>query len=173
MTEAIFVRPAAHGDIEAIVAVLRANQADPSLFQRTAADIQAILTDYHVAESATTILGCAGLHFYPDQSAELHSVAVLPERQGQHVGQALVRACVSQAAAASLNKVWLATLKPEYFARFGFEPFSRWQIPLRFMFPKIKSVFAQPPDRWLPAFFGSYTFMVLPLPGKAKNAAAD
>ena len=168
MTKEIVVRPAAHGDIPAIVAVLRANQADPSLFQRSAADIAAILADYHVAERASVILGCAGLHFYPDRSAELHSVAVLPETQGQSVGHALVQACVQSAAAAQLHKVWLATLKPEYFARFGFVPFSRWQIPLRFMFPKIKSVFAQPPDRWLPAFFGSYSFMVLWLSGEAE-----
>jgi N-acetylglutamate synthase-like GNAT family acetyltransferase len=170
MPEEILVRPAAHGDIEAIVAVLRANQTDPSLFQRSAADIQALLADYYVAERASVILGCAGLHFYPDHSAELHSVAVLPAMQGQHVGYALVQACMNYAASANLRKVWLGTLKPAYFARFGFVPFSRWKIPLRFMIPKIKSVFAQPPDRWLPAFLGSYTFMVLPLVQESSQA---
>jgi N-acetylglutamate synthase-like GNAT family acetyltransferase len=169
MTDAILVRAAVRADIEAILAVLRANQADASLFQRTAADIETQLADYRVAEHAAAIVGCAGLHPYPDHSAEIHSVAVLPKVQGRHVGQALVQACVREAAAVHLQKLWLATLKPDYFARFGFTPFSRWQIPLRFMVPKIKGVFAQPPERWLPAFFGSYTFMVLSLQSVAEE----
>jgi amino-acid N-acetyltransferase len=168
MTDLICVRAAVRDDVEAIVAVLRANQADPSLFQRTAADIEAQLADYRVAEHgsaiAQAIVGCVGLHRYPDHSAEIHSVAVLPAVQGRRVGHALVQACIREAAAAGLHKLWLGTLKPDYFARFGFSPFSRWKIPLRFMYPKFKAVFAQPSERWLPALLGSYTFMVLQLP---------
>lgn len=161
MPEKVIVRAAVPADVEAIVAVLRANLADPSLFQRSAAEITAQLLEYIIAEEHPgAIVGCAALHCYPDQSAELHSVAVLPERQGLHIGEQLVQAGLQQAAECGVAKVWLGTLKPGYFARFGFVPMWRWHIPLSIMLPKIKSVFSQPPARWLPALLGSYTFMV-------------
>ncbi len=161
MPDEIIVRAAVSADVEAIVAVLRANLADPSLFQRSAAEITAQLTEYLIAEERTgAIVGCAALHCYPDQSAELHSVAVLPNRQGLRLGEQLVRAGLQRAAQRGVAKVWLGTMKPGYFARFGFVPMWRWRIPLRIMWPKIKSVFTQPPARWLPALLGRHTFMV-------------
>ena len=161
MPEEVIVRAAIPADVEAIVAVLRANLADPSLFQRTAAEITVQLSEYLIAVERTgAIVGCVALHCYPDQSAELHSVAVLPEKQGLRIGEQLVQAGLHQAAQRGIAKVWLGTLKPAYFARFGFVPMWRWHLPLSIMLPKIKSVFAQPPARWLPALLGSYTFMV-------------
>lgn len=161
MPEEVIVRAAVHTDVEAIVAVLCANRAAPSLFQRSAAEIIAQLPEYLIAEDRTgAIVGCAALHCYQDQSAELHSVAVLPERQGLRVGAQLVQAGVHRAAQCGVAKVWLGTLKPAYFARFGFVPMWRWHLPLSILLPKIKSVFAQPPARWLPALLGSHTFMV-------------
>jgi amino-acid N-acetyltransferase len=161
MPEEVIVRAAVPADVEAIVAVLRANLADPSLFQRSAAEITAQLSEYLIAaERAGAIVGCAALHCYPDQSAELHSVAVLPERQGRRIGELLVQTGLQQAAKSGVAKVWLGTMKPGYFARFGFVPMWRWRIPLSIMLPKIKSVFSQPPARWLPALLGSHTFMV-------------
>ncbi len=161
MADEIIVKAAVPADVNAIVAVLRANLADPSLFQRSAADITAQLPEYFVAVARTSgVVGCAALHCYPDQSAELHSVAVLPDRQGLRIGEQLVRAGLQRATQCGVAKVWLGTMKPGYFARFGFVPLWRWRIPLRIMWPKIKSVFTQPPARWLPALLGSHTFMV-------------
>lgn len=160
MPEEVIVRAATLADVEAIVAVLRANLADPSLFQRSAAEITAQLSEYLIAEEHLgVIVGCAALHCYHDQSAELHSVAVLPERQGLRIGEQLVWAGLQQAVKYGVAKVWLGTMKPGYFARFGFVPMWRGRIPLRIMLPKIKSVFSQPRARWLPALLGSYTFM--------------
>ena len=163
--ENIVIRAASTADIEAILAVLSANLSDPSLFQRTHADIVAALSEYLVATcQPSEIIGCAALHRYYDGSAELHSVAVLPQWQGRHIGQQLVTQAKQQAAENAIPKLWLGTMKPAYFARFGFVPMSRWRIPLRIMVPKIKSVFAQPSTRWLPALLGSHTFMVLAEP---------
>ena len=159
MPDEVTVRAATPDDIEAIVAVFRANLADASLFQRTAADIAALLPDYFVATrdgGSATIVGCAALSHYPDQSAELHSVAVLPQWQGQHIGAHLVRAGLQRA---GQTRVWLGTMKPAYFARFGFVPMSPWRIHPRIMLPKIIGVFTQPPARWLPALLGGFTFM--------------
>lgn len=160
MFDEIIVRAAVPADVEAIVAVLRANLADPSLFQRSAAEITAQLPEYMIAVERTgAIVGCAALHCYPDQSAELHSVAVLPNRQGLRIGERLVHAGLQRAAQCDVAKVWLGTMKPGFFARFGFVPMSRGCIPLSIMWPKIKSIFAQPPAHWLPALLGRHTFM--------------
>jgi hypothetical protein len=56
---------------------------------------------------------------------------------------------------------WLATAKPSYFARFGFQPISRFQLPIRVLWTKLRLIFQQPPARWLPALLGRHTFMRL------------
>ena len=109
MPEEVIVRAAIPTDVEAIVAVLRVNLADPSLFQLSAAEITVQLSEYFIAtECSGAIIGCAALHRYPDRSAELHSVAGLPEKQGQRVGAQLVQAGLHQAVnAASPKSGWL------------------------------------------------------------------
>jgi putative acetyltransferase len=51
----------------------------------------------------------------------LAPVAVLPERQRQGVGSALVEAGLAEARAAGIDIVFLLG-EPEYYGRFGFEP---------------------------------------------------
>lgn len=155
------VRAAAADDAERIHATLRANAADPSLFQQPLRRVRENLREFVVAEDAGHVVGCAQLH-RSREHLEILAVAVAPEAHGRGVGGALMRACVDRATTAGAQVLWLATAKPAYFARFGFVPITKWRLPLRVLLGKLRLIFDQPARRWLPALFGRHTFMRMP-----------
>ncbi|MFF3223065.1 GNAT family N-acetyltransferase [Nocardia suismassiliense] len=158
----VAVRRARQADVEAIRRVLAANAADASLFQQSSGRIRRNLDDFVVALEAGRQVGCAALRHHSRTNAEILAVAVDPDAHGRGVGAMLVRACMTEAESAGATFVWLATEKPDYFARFGFRPMSKWQLPLRIVLHKVRLVFEQPARRWLPALLGRHTFMRLP-----------
>lgn len=161
MADIVTVRAATERDVDDIVTVLRANQADPSLFQRPPANVRMRLPDFLVARnSSDRVVGCAALHGYAGHLAEMLSVAVQPAAQGRGIGRLLVEAGLASAGQAGIARVWLATLKPSYFARFGFRPISRWELPAAVLLVKLTQVFLQSPRRWGPALVGRQTFML-------------
>ena len=161
MADIVTVHAATECDVDDIVAVLRANQADPSLFQRSPANVQVWLPDFLVArDSSDRVVGCAALHRHAAHLSEILSVAVQPAAQGQGTGRLLVEASLARAAEAGIARLWLATLKPSYFARFGFRPISRWELPATVLLLKLTQVFLQSPRRWCPALVGRQTFML-------------
>lgn len=161
MADTVTVHAATECDVDDMVAVLRANQADPSLFQRSPANVRMRLPDFLLArDSSDRVVGCAALHQYAAHLAEILSVAVQPAAQGRGIGRLLVEASLARAGQSGIGRVWLATLKPSYFARFGFRPISRWELPAAVLLVKLTQVFHQSPRRWGPALVGRQTFML-------------
>lgn len=142
--------------------MLIANAADTSLFQQSHSRIRRDLNDFVVAVEAEQQVGCAALHHHTPANAEILAVAVDPTAHGRGVGAILMQACIIDAARAGATFVWLATEKPDYFARYGFRRMSKWQLPPRIVLRKLQLVSEQPVHRWLPALFGRHTFMHLP-----------
>jgi amino-acid N-acetyltransferase len=160
MNGAITITPAEAEDAVAISSVLAANRDDPGLFQESATAVVHTLGDFFVArDEGGKIVGCAGLHRDSPEMAEVYALAVTPQSQGQGVGQQLMQACQQHARAGGFRHLWLATVKPGYFSRYGFEPISRWELPAPVLLRKLLQTFQQPGGRWLPALFGRHTFM--------------
>jgi len=160
-TECI-IAAAAAADASGIVAVLDANRHDPSLYLRSERDVLGHAGEFVVARDAFgRIVGCAALHRDSAGLAEVLSVAVLPTAQGKGVGGRLVEACERRARAQGIPRLWLATLKPGYFARFGYRPIPLWWLPPAVLLGKLALVVRQPPDRWRNALLGREVFMLL------------
>jgi amino-acid N-acetyltransferase len=156
------IAAAAAADASGIVTVLDANRHDPSLYLRSEPDVLGHSGEFIVARDAFgRIVGCAALHRDSAGLAEVLSVAVLPTAQGQGVGGRLVEACEKRARSQGVARLWLATLKPEYFARFGYRRISRWRLPAPVLLAKLALVVRQPPDRWRNALLGREVFMLL------------
>jgi len=127
MNDAITIGRAEPGDAIAISSVLATSLDDSGLFQESADAVAHSLADFFVARNdAGTIVGCPGLHRDSRQLAEVYAVAVKPQYQRQGIGGELMRACQQHAISSGIRDVWLATMKPEYFSRYGFQPVSRW-----------------------------------------------
>ncbi|MCX7804659.1 MAG: N-acetyltransferase [Planctomycetota bacterium] len=87
------------------------------------------IRDFYVAEGGGRILGCAALHVMWEDLAEIRSVAVRREYRHTGIGSRLVRACLREAAALGLPRVFVLTLAPDYFARFGFSVVDKDSLP--------------------------------------------
>ena len=160
MNGAITITPAEAEDAVAISSVLAANRDDPGLFQESATAVVRTLGDFFVARNkAGEIVGCAGLHRDSPEVAEVYALAVTPQCQGQGIGRQLMQACQQHARAGGFRHLWLATVKPGYFSRYGFQPISRWELPASVLLRKLRQTFQQPAARWQPALFGRHTFM--------------
>jgi amino-acid N-acetyltransferase len=156
----IEIAPATIRDAAAISLVLRACRDEPSLFQKPAAAVALSIDEFFVARDGKgEIIGCIGLHLDAPELAEIYAAAALPKHQGQGVGRRLVAACIERATDNRVGVVWLATMKAKYFARYGFQPMSQWELPRPVLRRKLRMVFEQPVGRWPGALFGRYTFM--------------
>ena len=162
MDQGITISPATTGDAAAISAILAANHDDPGLFQKSPEAVVQAIEDFFVARNgAGEMVGCAGLHRESLTLAEVYAVAVIPKCQGQGIGRQLVSRCERRATEDGIRDVWLATIKPEYFSRYGFRTISRWELPAPVLLRKLTQVFEQPSGRWMGALFGRHTFMRL------------
>lgn len=95
------------------------------------AGAEAHLSDFFLAWRDDVLIGTAGLERYGD-TALLRSVAVAPTERGQGLGQALVRQALEQVAALGVRQVVLLTMTAsDFFPRFGFQPISRAEVPLK------------------------------------------
>lgn len=160
MNGAVSVRSARPEDVERIIGLLQSNLSDVSLFQQPLREVRRNVAEFVLAEDYSgRVIGCAQLHSCRRDSVEILAVAVHPDSQGQGVGKALMTRCIDSAMSRDAPLLWLATAKPGYFARYGFEPMSKWKLPLEVLLHKLRLVFQQPVSRWLPALAGRHTFM--------------
>jgi len=94
---------------------------DGGILPRTLADLYGQLRDYFVFRKDTgPILGIAALHICWAGLGEIRSVAVLPSHRGRGIASALVETCLAEARGIGLSEIFLLTLVPEFFQRFGF-----------------------------------------------------
>ena len=99
---------------------------DGGLLPRTLADLYGQLRDYFVCrEDQGSIIGVAALHICWAGLGEIRSVAVVPTHRGRGIASTLVKTCLAEARAIGLSEIFLLTLAPEYFQRFGFKVVSR------------------------------------------------
>jgi amino-acid N-acetyltransferase len=153
------IRKACRSDVAGIAAVVRANLSDPSLFQRSEADLGRSINDFLVAVLGDEVVGCASLHSDRADLAELGTVAVHPSQQGRGVGSRLVAESLAHTDVAGCRRVWLATTKPGYFGRFGFNSVSPWGLPWLVLLSKLPRVFRQPLARWRVVLRGRLAYM--------------
>ena len=90
------------------------------------AGINPMSLDWHrflVAEDNGVTVGIGQIKVHGDGSRELASLAVIPSRQGQGIGGALIRALLENVT----GEIYLTCRKPleTYYARFGFRRIER------------------------------------------------
>ena len=153
------VRRSNIADISTVSCRLRSNVREVSLFQRTEREIGRNIVDLLVAEDKGRAVGCVALHKYKGGIAEIRALSVLGSSRNSGVGRMLIEECVGIAVSEKFDLLWLATAKPLYFEKSGFRPMSRWSLPRHILRKKLTLVFKQPVDRWLPALFGTHSFM--------------
>jgi N-acetylglutamate synthase-like GNAT family acetyltransferase len=120
-TSQVIVRPARGADIRPLAGLIEPFVRERKLLPRTIDELALLLPNYFVADADGKLVGCAALEIYSSKLAELRSLVVVPEYQGQGVGKLLVEACVNRAREERVLEVMAITSSEEFFRSCGFD----------------------------------------------------
>lgn len=125
------IRKAGMRDIPNLLAVINSYAANGIMLPRTEFEMSENIRDFSVAYRDGALLGCGALHFYTPTAAEVRSLAVLPEAKRLGIGRAVVEALEGEARENDLEAIFAFTYVPEFFAKLGFSPVERGELPLK------------------------------------------
>ncbi|HEX8983944.1 MAG TPA: N-acetyltransferase [Bryobacteraceae bacterium] len=125
------VRKASMADIPDLLALINANAAQGIMLPRTEFEMAENIRDFTVIHAGGTLLGCAALHFYTPNAAEIRSLAMDPRHRGAGGGRRLVDALVKEAQAFDVADVFAFTYVPDFFRKLGFVEIERGALPLK------------------------------------------
>jgi amino-acid N-acetyltransferase len=120
-TPSYIVRPARHDDVEALSQFIIPFVEQGRLLPRTQDELQELTENGFVAVANERIVGFAALEIYSPKLAELRSLAVSSQFQGQGIGKALVQACLDLAKTRRIFEVLTITSSEEFFQKCGFD----------------------------------------------------
>ena len=123
------VQPAGVGDAKAIHELVNGFARKGEMLPRTMAEVYENLRDFSVVRQAGELLACGALHIMWEDLAEVRSLAVREDRQGQGLGALLVGAHLQEARDLGLSTVFALTYRPGFFERLGFRQADVMTLP--------------------------------------------
>jgi amino-acid N-acetyltransferase len=124
------IRTASVGDIHKILKLIQPFVDDKTILPRTAADIEASITDWVIVEREGTLVACSALIAYENKMAELACVAVSSEVRKAGTGDAMLGFQLRKAMNLGIEKVFaLSTVTMDWFKERGFVPGEKKDLP--------------------------------------------
>jgi amino-acid N-acetyltransferase len=124
------IRPARVGDVPAIYELIRTFADQKLMIRRSLGELYEAIREFVVAvDDERHIVGCAALHVFWEDLAELKCLAVSERVQGQGVGRMLVEACRDAAQELELETLFTLTYVPEFFERCGYHQIEKAELP--------------------------------------------
>ena len=125
------IRKATVSDVDAIHRLLKQHAERGELLPRALSDLYDDVRDFNVFElkSGNAIAGVCALHVCWEDLAEIRSLAVSEERQGEGIGSALIKVALAEAQGLGIKRVFTLTYKPDFFNKHGFEVVDKATLP--------------------------------------------
>ncbi|SPJ14950.1 putative enzyme [Syntrophobacter sp. SbD2] len=124
------IRKARISDVVEIQKMLRDFAETGSLLARSLSELYTTLRDIVVFEDETgRIAGCCCLHIVWEDLAEIRSLAVREGNQHHGIGGRLVEACVSEAKALGICRLFALTYEVGFFEHMGFRLVDKNMFP--------------------------------------------
>jgi len=121
VSKTVTIRKATRADLPAIEKLITRFVEDGTLLPRTFQELEELLDTFFLAEIEGQMVGCAALDIYNRKLAEIRSLAVSPEAQGNGVGKLLVQACVDLAHERQILEVMAISSSDAFFKACGFD----------------------------------------------------
>jgi amino-acid N-acetyltransferase len=99
------------------------------MLARALSDIYENLRDFVVVRESDRVIGCASLHIYWSDLAEIRAVTVTEDSQKQGMGSRLIKACLREAKKLGIPTIFCLTYKPAFFEKIGFRPIDKLELP--------------------------------------------
>jgi len=99
------------------------------MLARPLSEIYENIRDYYVVRKGKRLIACAALHITWSDLAEVKSLAVAEDSQGQGVGAQLVESCLKEAKELGIATIFCLTYKPGFFEKLGFSQVEKRELP--------------------------------------------
>src|SRR5574340_593063 len=116
-------------DVTAIQRLINSFAEQDQMLPRSLSELYENIRDYFVAEVEGAVAGCCALHVTWSDLAEVKSLAVSEGTRRRGIGDRLVKACLEDAKAIGVPRLFVLTYIPDYFARFGFRKVEKAELP--------------------------------------------
>jgi amino-acid N-acetyltransferase len=99
------------------------------MLPRSLSELYENMRDCFVVRHGEKVVGCAALHVFWSDLAEVRSLAVAEGSQEQGIGVQLIEACLKEAGELGITTVFCLTYKPALFEKFGFAQVDKMELP--------------------------------------------
>lgn len=123
------IRKANVSDTESILKTINRFAEKDLMLPRSLQEIYENIRDYTVYLEGERLVGCAALHVFWKDLAEIKSLAVDESCQGKGIAKELVRECVKEAATLRASKAFVLTYLPDFFLPLGFRIVEKESLP--------------------------------------------
>ena len=124
------IRPARVGDVPAIQELIRTFADRKLMIRRSLGELYESIREFLVeTDDEGRVIGCAALHVFWEDLAELKCLAVSEEAQGRGVGRRLVDACWEAARELEIPSVFTLTYVPDFFEKCGYAKVEKSDLP--------------------------------------------
>ena len=127
------IRKAILEDVPTIHSLLQFYNKRGELLARPLSQLYDHLRDFWVYEDPETrnVVGSCALQFCWEDLAEVRSLAVNPDFNGQGIGSLLTERTIEEARFFKIKKIFTLTYRPTFFAQFGFSEIDKNQLPIK------------------------------------------
>ena len=124
------IRKASINDADFIYKLLLHNSEKKLILPRSYNQIYECIRDFFICEDEKGIkAGCAALHVFWKDIAEVRSLAVEESFQGKGYGRMLVEACIKEALSLNIPRVFVLTYQVDFFQKMGFRKVHKEELP--------------------------------------------
>ncbi len=123
------VRRAALNDVVEIYGLIESFAEKRVMLHRPLSEIYDKLRDFFVYDDGGTVLGTCALQICSQEMGEIRSLTVRDGCTGKGIGRSLVNACLADARAIGLKKVFALTYKTGFFHRLNFRTIDKNVLP--------------------------------------------
>lgn len=123
------VRKATINDVQGIYGIIEQFSKRGVMLHRPASEITESLRDFFVFEEDGCIRGVSALYIWAADLGEIRSLAVKDEHARRGIGSRLVEACLNEARALGIKKVFALTYKTAFFDKLGFRAVEKALLP--------------------------------------------
>ncbi|MCG8350905.1 MAG: N-acetyltransferase [Chloroflexales bacterium] len=126
---AVQFRRARVGDVPRLYELISYYAVRGDMLPKTLDQLYNRVRSFNVAEADGEVIGCAALHITWRDLAEVVSVTVHPDFQGQGVGRRLVLPLFDEARELGIPTLFTLTLQAAFFSRLGFREIPKLRLP--------------------------------------------
>jgi amino-acid N-acetyltransferase len=124
------IRPARVGDVPAIQELIRTFADRKLMIRRSLGELYEAIREFVVAtDEQGQVVGCAALHVFWDDLAELKCLAVSEQVQGRGVGRMLVERCWDAARELEIHSVFTLTYVADFFEKCSYHRIEKADLP--------------------------------------------